>query len=111
MPTVKALDPKRITPETLSSIQQWIEFFLEYLNNYCLSFKWIVNANESRINFGGNKLPYTRLESNLKIVKGASTPHFMKGATYVPFVSSQGQIIMDVFVIPSLIMFHDVLIN
>jgi len=100
MATVKSLGYERISPTTVGDVEEWIKWFPAWVAANGLSWKWIINADETRVTIEGEQNRGKVIEGKGKRKKSKKKAHRGKLATYIPFTVSTGEVIMDVFVLP-----------
>eukprot|EP00727_Mastigamoeba_balamuthi_P002352 m51a1_g12113 hypothetical protein (598) ;mRNA; r:1434-3227 len=97
--TAQGLSSARIAQTTLPTVQQWVDEFPAFMQHNGLSWLWIVNADETRVKIssigsGGKVLTGKRRPKTSKIEEPKG-----KFATYLPFITSTGRTLFDLFII------------
>ena len=98
--TIKALGDERVDPKTLRYVEEWVDWFPEWMAKNGLSWKHIINVDETRISLEGEQNKVKRIESARKRKKSGKKVQRGRAATLLPFVSSAEKVIMSVFVLP-----------
>jgi hypothetical protein len=94
------LSESRISPDTLASVEDWVEAWPSYLKKNGLSEKFIVNADETRLSLTKSGFKQKLITGRHGFKSSRKEIRAGKNATYLPFVMSTGQVLMDVFILP-----------
>jgi hypothetical protein len=98
--TAKGLCAPRIAKETLSLVEQWVKEFPLWIDRHGLSWKSLVNVDETRVKINLNTSSARTLNTRRREKHSMTETRKGKFSSYIPFVSSEGDLIMDVFVVP-----------
>jgi len=98
--TVKGLASARISPATLEDVMSWAHAWRNYLDQYGLSEKYLVNVDETRLKITiGN--PNRKAITSKRLHKFSVKESRAGGiASYLPFICADGSVIMDAFILP-----------
>jgi len=97
--TAKSLVGKRISQDTLKQCKQWAEELPKYANRHGLSMKNLVNVDETplraALGSGSSRVINSRRRLKFSMFGGRESTQ----GSWVPFIDTQGEILMDVFVL------------
>lgn len=97
---LKGLSFERVKPVTLVAVEKFIEWFQQWKRDNKLCGRALLNADETRVTVDINQLCTKLIECKEKEKKSSLVATAGKGATYIPFHSAAGSMIMSVFVVP-----------
>lgn len=101
--TVKGLTSSRMSPVTLQDVLSWMPAWRNYLTRNGLSDKFLVNVDETRLKItfdNPNRKAITSSRRHKYSTKESRTGGI---ASYLPFICADGSIVMDVFIIPTVL--------
>lgn len=96
----KGMPGKRVDKEVLDDVEEFINWYEEWVKENRLTPDAMVNADETRITVTQRQRNIPTIESTLKPKPGITELVAAKGATYIPFVTAVGEMVMSVFIVP-----------
>lgn len=99
---LRGRQPKRSDKDLIGKINDWIEWYPNWIHSNALDTDWLINADETRVKLDSLELKTRRVGSTTFNTSGIQD--FIKGkcSTYLPFIAANGIKIMEVFVLPLL---------
>jgi len=97
---LKGLEFDRVDDRVESQVKEFVEWFPAWFKDKGLSTRVLVNADETRVRIEGGQFRAKGIESTSKPKGGAIEATEGKAATYTPFHTADGKIVMAVFTLP-----------
>jgi len=100
--SAEALTAERSSTASIPSVELFVIEFPRFVMRHHLSEKWIINVDETRIIINSTSLAKKAIVTKRRSKHRCKESRKGKCASWVPFVRSTGEIIMDVFIVPIL---------
>ena len=97
---LKGLERERVDNSVLAQTIEFANWFNDWFTQKGLSTKVLMNADETRVRIEGEQQKGKGIESTQKQKASAVKAQAGDAATYVPFHTALGEIVMSVFVLP-----------
>jgi hypothetical protein len=97
---LKGLEFDRVDERVEAQVKEFVDWFPAWFNGKGLSTRVLVNADETRVRIEGGQFRAKGIESTSKPKGGAVEATEGKAATYTPFHTADGKIVMAVFTLP-----------
>ncbi|KAI9329077.1 hypothetical protein BDR26DRAFT_949088 [Obelidium mucronatum] len=101
MQTTKAITKARTDPLTLKEIESWVEAFEAWMVKNGYSWLFLTNVDEMRIKLKNSSSNARAIVSTLIARPNKITGTRGQVASFIPFVTANGERILDVIVLPS----------
>lgn len=95
-----SIDPSRVTNDVKEQTELFLEFFPSFLKSKGIPNHMIFNADETRVKLEGRHANLQLIESSEKKAHEHLAPILGKAASYAAIVSTTGEILFSVYVLP-----------
>lgn len=98
--TVKGLKSERVSNNVTDQVQEFVSWFEPWFAGKGISHSVLINADETRVQIEGGQHRTKVFEAKSKTKASALEATRTKSASYIPFHTATGKMIMSVFVLP-----------